>query len=105
MCREIIEMTIRNGGFTDTVEKTGFSVAVNGNEKVVELSEFNEKIVHGYKRNMKKGMVLGTWVNDNKVYLDTVKVFKDKDEALKLAKLQNELAIYDLENELELFVK
>lgn len=105
MCREIIEMTIRNGGFTDTVEKTGFSVAVNGNEKIVELSEFNEKIVHEYKRSMKKGMVLGTWVNGNKVHLDTVKVFKDKDEALKLAKLQNELAIYDLENELELFIK
>lgn len=104
MCKEIVELTIRNGGYTDSIDKTGFVVAVKGNEEVVSLDEFNEKIVHKYKKEMEKGLTLGTWLHKGKVYLDTVKVFSDKEEALRLAKSLNEIAIYDLGNDEELFL-
>jgi len=50
-------------------------------------------------------VVIGTWVEDGKIVFDLCNVIDDEQEALALAKKRGERAIYDLENQKEIFVK
>ena len=50
-------------------------------------------------------VVIGTWVEDGKIVFDLCNVIDDEQEALALAKKRGERAIYDLENQEEIFVK
>jgi len=50
-------------------------------------------------------VVIGTWVEDGKIVFDLCNVLDDEQEALALAKKRGERAIYDLENQREIFVK
>jgi len=50
-------------------------------------------------------VVIGTWVEDGKIVFDLCNVLDDEQEALALAKKRGERAIYDLENQKEIFVK
>jgi len=50
-------------------------------------------------------VVIGTWVEDSKIVFDLCNVLDDEQEALALAKKRGERAIYDLENQKEIFVK
>ena len=50
-------------------------------------------------------VVIGTWVEDGRIVFDLCSVLDDKQEALALAKKRGERAIYDLENQKEIFVK
>lgn len=49
-------------------------------------------------------VVMGTWVEDNKIVFDLCNVLDDEADALALAKKRGERAIYDLENQQEIFV-
>jgi len=49
-------------------------------------------------------VVIGTWVEDGKIVFDLCNVIDDEQEALALAAKRGERAIYDLENEREIFV-
>ena len=50
-------------------------------------------------------VVMGTWVEDNKIVFDLCNILDDEADALALAKKRGERAIYDLENQQEIFVK
>ena len=50
-------------------------------------------------------VVMGTWVEDNKIVFDLCNTLDDEADALALAKKRGERAIYDLENQREIFVK
>jgi len=50
-------------------------------------------------------VVIGTWVEDGRIIFDLCSVLDDEQEALALAKKRGERAIYDLENQKEIFVK
>jgi len=50
-------------------------------------------------------VIIGTWVEDGKIVFDLCNVLDDEQEALALAKKRGERAIYDLENQKEIFVK
>ena len=49
-------------------------------------------------------MVIGTWVEDGKIVFDLCNVIDDMKSALKLAAKRGERAIYDLEEQREIFV-
>jgi hypothetical protein len=49
-------------------------------------------------------VVIGTWVEDGKIVFDLCNVIDDMKDALELAAKRGERAIYDLENEREIFV-
>jgi hypothetical protein len=55
-----------------------------------------------------KDVVLGTWVEHREdgeyIVFDLCDLLDDEDEAIKLAKRRGERAIYDLENEREIFI-
>ena len=54
-----------------------------------------------------KDYTLGTWINpeNGQVYLDTVELFEDYDLAMQKAVERDEIAIYDLLESKEIFVK
>jgi hypothetical protein len=49
-------------------------------------------------------VVMGTWVEDGKIVFDLCNVLDDEADALALAKKRGERAIYDLEEQREIFV-
>lgn len=99
--------TIANGGCSINIGNhksadSGYMVAISGNELKLSLDNFNEKEIQNYILSKdiilnKKDVYLGTWIDNNIVYLDTSICVQDKEEALKIAKSSGELAIYDIE--------
>jgi len=39
---------------------------------------------------------VGTWIHDGKIYFDVVRIYDDKEAALNIARINDEIAIYDL---------
>lgn len=60
------------------------------------LQATGEIIASDYK------LTLGFWINDNKLYIDINKIYDNLDEALKVAKNNKQLAIYDNKNNKEI---
>ena len=101
----IIKKTLANGGFTPESVQGRYIVATPNNENIVKLKHFTKSLVSAYTRLAhKQGLAIGTWVNQGKVYLDTIKGFEDLGEALEFARLSNQLAIYDREAGQEIFL-
>ena len=46
--------------------------------------------------------LVGTWVNDNKIYLDLVENIRDRDVAVAIGELRNQVAIWDILNSEEI---
>ena len=59
----------------------------------------------GLELNQSGSAVIGTWVEDNKIVFDLCNIVDDEADALALAAKRGERAIYDLENQREIFVK
>jgi hypothetical protein len=49
--------------------------------------------------DMPEFMYFGGWLDDNTLYLDTSVNIEDLDEAMKLGRANNQLAIYDVKNQ------
>jgi hypothetical protein len=95
------------------VPKYGFVVGGIVPEKSIEMdNEVHFK--HMYNRfyyqaslalERESAVIIGTWVEDGeKIVFDLCNVIDDEAEALALAAKRGERAIYDLENEREIFV-
>ena len=101
----IVKKTLKNGGFTPDNVKGRYIVATPSNELVKPVKHFTNSLLSAYARLAnKQGLAIGTWVNQGRVYLDTIKGFEDLGEALEFARLSNQLAIYDREAGQEIFL-
>lgn len=102
---QIMQQTLLNGGSSTSlknkVANSGYMVALYGKEKVInKLSskEIRKYINNNLKELNKDNIFIGTWVdtNTNKIYLDCSINVQSKEKALKLAKQNKQLAIFDL---------
>ena len=59
----------------------------------------------GVELERELAVVIGTWLEVSRIVFDLCSVLDDEQEALALAKKRGERAIYDLENQKEIFVK
>lgn len=107
MYKKIMELTLKNGGYTLETENSGRYVVATGiNETIVK--EISEKVLKEYHDTVKElnndNYTLGTWFNkkNGMFYLDTVELVDDLETAKKLGKERNELAIYDLKENVEI---
>lgn len=100
----IVEDTLLNGGgtFGDNIPETGYLVAREEPSLTIPLAEFNHESISGF--TVPDGCFLGTWVHDGQVYIDVTEHFVDLEEALCAARLGNQLAIWDIENEVEIYL-
>lgn len=104
--KKIIEEIKKNNGGTYNKEyktinaKKGFVVSLQGYERKSRTEEETEKAI---KENMEiiKGLdsaYLGAWIDEGITYIDISVLVENKDDAMELGKINNQLAIYDIEN-------
>ncbi len=109
-----VEKAVKGGGFTfhDAVgdaPSSGYMVSVaKSTEQKVPVSELDSRRVADYMAIHQQELkdpsnFLGAWVNRGMVYLDVSRHVDDRDEALRLAKEHQQLAIYDLGSGQEIF--
>lgn len=103
--KKIKNLTIKNGGFSlnpDGLSATsGFMISCKDLYKIALSDLTPDKLNNAIKQATEIGGYIGGWLdtetNDkDNFYLDISINIKDKDEALKIAKDKNQLAIYDI---------
>lgn len=81
---------------------SGYMVSTTKNtEKVIDLSSLTADDIAEYRAEQANNLTapnayLGAWVYEGKVYLDVSRHESDLDQAIRLAKANDQLAIYDL---------
>lgn len=111
--QNLLDLISSNGGFTidlktGIIPDTGFCVALAGFELIVQIDSDMDKILTNYIANNKSKLLndtyyFGAWKNDNKIYLDIIIIVKNLEIALRLAKINKQIAIYNLDNQKEIF--
>lgn len=87
----------------------GYLVSIKDYESIINQNLINENILNSIIQKMiiesPNNAYIGMWANQAKLYLDYSVLIQDKKKALKFAKQNEQLAIYDLENKKEIFIK
>lgn len=110
---KVDQLTRETGGATvDPVTLTsptsGYAVAVKGFERVIDLKTFNvASVVLDFVRDHRSqlapfGRYVGTWTRNDRLFIDVVRVESDLSTALEYAEANDELAIWDVENGVEI---
>ena len=90
-------------------EHKGYVISVPKYGKVFDLNKDNFDIVQLYKEyqnHFESSMYwFGFWFDSGKLYVDSNIIIQDLPSALKLGKDLNQLAIFDLTNQKEIFIK
>lgn len=104
--------TLKNAGGSFSINKQvaskGYMVAFK-NLIEIPIKDFSieliEKLItENYRVLNKHNVFFGTWIDNNKVYIDLSKNYKYKNSCVKFAKKFKELAIFDLENFTSVFI-
>ena len=115
MLKEIIEYVKEYGGITwdyreEMVQERGYAVAVNKTFEV-EIGTYNLdekeliKYIHEHFSILHvDGYCLGIWVHNHICFLDVVRIFKYAKDALEYGKNNQQTAIYDLDNQQEIYL-
>lgn len=88
----------------------GFMVALDGFEQTIPVAEFTQAHIIRYVADkwdqLTAGgeMFLGAWQAGGLVYLDVSECIQDRALALDVAKLRNQLAVWDVVNSAEVTV-
>lgn len=103
--RDLKEMAVKNGGFSLSSNgdspKSGFMVSIRDIlkmpldlwlelEEQTSIDDYSEiaENVNGY---------IGCWIDNGDVYIDISANIQDREQALKVARENGQLAIYDIE--------
>jgi len=104
---ELLRRIKEEGGFTyqpvnNTTPKEGFAVSTFKNhERVfdadkITLDDIADYVLERWDQFKDPKVHVGGWVDQGKVYLDLSTVVKSRDEAIRLGKRHNQLAVFDL---------
>lgn len=113
---KIIKETLKNNGWSFNVSKSKIKKPLKGfmcsikDLLIVDKKDFNVKLIKSLVKqnfNLLKNSenYLGTWENNGKIYIDISTNFISKDEALKVAKDNKQLAIFDLQEMKSIYLK
>lgn len=98
----MINTILNNGGATLNKDLTqaklagGYMVSLKGSEEI--HPSLTLKALRDYSRRVSIGF-LGVWIDKGKVYLDNSINIDNLEEAIKLGKENDQLAIYDIVND------
>lgn len=70
-----------------------------------QLKDYIVMVFDRYNELKLSNTYFGVWVDENKVYFDCTVLVEDTEEALKLAKSNKQLAIFDNENKTSIYLK
>lgn len=117
ICKSIYFTTLKTGGCSYSFQemakvKKGFAVSIFPYcEEIVEIEEFTPITVYNYvishyeELYEEEGTYLGIWNADGDIYLDVSRSFETLEEALKVAKENDQIAVYNLETKEEIFIE
>jgi hypothetical protein len=120
--KKFVAATIQNGGASFSLETgeinptAGYMVAISGHEKIVPnvtnskqlqyiVAEYIKEHAIILAAGMSQNTFMGTWLHENKLYLDVSKNVTDKASAVRMAIENNQLAIWDNSNNSEIKIK
>ena len=88
---------------------TGYLVSIKDYESIINQNLINENslnlIIQKMITESPNNAYIGLWQNKAKLYLDYSVLIQDKKKALKFAKDNEQLAIFDVKNNKEIFIK
>lgn len=103
----LMDITMRNGGgtFTRSLEdanlKKGFMVSLPDHEQVVSLKEAHTISITDMVTIAKDlNAYIGTWLDDGKIYIDLSVNINNIEDAKRIGRENNQLAIYDVYNKM-----
>lgn len=103
---EMVKHIMDNGGatFTSDLEHSnlvdGYMVSLPEHEQVIGLETAHKASLEKFTSLAKSlNGYVGTWLSKGMIYLDISVNIKDLNEALRLGKEYNQLAIYDIKND------
>lgn len=108
LLEKIYAETMTNGGYSvnilnNQVPESGFMVSLPESELKVSVERFNPQILRNYINSTNElnnpKMYLGTWIENNNVYVDTSENILNKEEAIRKGIERGQLAIYDVKNQ------
>lgn len=120
--KDFLQATLQNGGASFNLvtgelnPKSGYMVAISGHEKIISNvtdSSQLQYIVADYIKEkaiilaggLSHDTYIGTWLHENKLYIDISQNVTDKASAIRMAVENNQLAIWDCENSVEINTK
>ena len=81
----------------NATHNNGFYVSLKDFETKTRLSRLDIRTIKHYQEKAQKyGAYIGAWIDNGVLYLDISKHVKSKRKALKLARKNYQLAIYDI---------
>ena len=96
---KMVKNTRKNGGYSDDIlTQKRYIVSMElDKEVIIPINNFNQKTLKNAIKNftLKVSQGVGTWLNDNKVYIDINQGFDKLEEAMSIARENNQLAIFD----------
>lgn len=109
--KELKTFIENNGGCTLTSDlnmvnnKKGFYVSLKGFKYQTRLNKLDLNTIKQYQKiALKHDAFIGAWIDEGILYLDISKHVKSKHKALKLARSNYQLAIYDIKNNKSVYI-
>ena len=109
--KDILTQVKNNGGLTlnknlqQVNNNKGYYVSIAGREVVFDnLKKLTSDMLKEYQKTTKDNAFIGFWLDNQKLYLDNSVLVKSKRQALKLAKQNYQLAIYDCKNNSTIYI-
>lgn len=117
--KKFVAATLQNGGASFSLQTgelnptSGYMVAISGHEKIIPNVTDNNQLQYIIADYIKENAIIlaagiscdtfiGTWLHENKLYLDVSQNVADKASAVRMAVDNNQLAIWDCENQTEI---
>jgi hypothetical protein len=108
----IYKQTIENQGCSMNLDGlkpvTGYMVSFRGKEQKINVLDFNAGHVDSFIRSNldllhNRNNFVGTWIDNDIVYLDLSLNILDKDTALVWGKANGQICIWDVKNKVEIY--
>lgn len=95
----MVTNTKNNGGYSDDIlTQKRYIVSMElEKEVIIDVEKFNKKSLRNAIKDftLKINQGIGTWLDNNQVYIDINQGFNDLEDAMQIAIKNNQLAIYD----------
>lgn len=104
---KFIQKTIENGGASynpeyGTQPENGYMVSIKDVSTISSLDliedEIQKIVLSNASMFLEKDIYMGSWIDDGKIYIDISKNVQEIKSAIRLGMLNDQLAIYDLNN-------
>ena len=113
---KIIKETLKNNGGSFNVSKSKIKKPLKGfmcsikDLLIIDKKDFNIKLLKylvkdNFSLLKSNENYLGTWEDNGKIYIDISKNFSSKEKALNTAKINKQLAIFDLKEMKSIYLK